>query len=195
VRWALEFSDPDRVLQPNDKDIIEGFFNTMTKAQVALLVIKHMDQQWIDKHDTRLHAAEVFARTVHDTWGVGDKSTQNGVVLFFSLKDRVAFISTGSGVQSALPAYYLTQIIEDLKPELQAGQYGLAIQRTQPRLSVSLPLSVFLYLCFSVSLSLFLSCCLAFLSRSHLQLSSFHLDDVGSPLDLVVVVVFSSRAY
>lgn len=73
-------------------------------------------------------ASELFAREVHDTWGIGLSDSNNGVLIFLSLEDRIVYLSTGSGVSSDLNTRKIDQIIENMKPYLRNHDYGKAIE-------------------------------------------------------------------
>lgn len=121
--------DPDKRLTKDIKDEIEGRMNILTNAQMAVVVINKMNLgdsliHWdinIDK------ATETYARTLHDTWGVGKKETQNGILIFLSIYDRSLYISTGQGVSAKLSKPMLDTLINDVKDILRKGDYGQAI--------------------------------------------------------------------
>ena len=103
-------SDPDEMLTPDGRDILEGYMNTITRAESAVAVVKHMDHAWVRRYNSKQEAAEAMARSVHDSWGVGDATKQDGVLLFFALNDRTAYISTGAGVDSILTTSMLESV-------------------------------------------------------------------------------------
>ncbi|EFJ47425.1 hypothetical protein VOLCADRAFT_92125 [Volvox carteri f. nagariensis] len=74
-------------------------------------------------------AAENFARSLHDRWGVGDARCNNGVLLLISTDDRQIFISVGSGATSRLTYDGLGDIISDVRPSLKDRRYGEAVER------------------------------------------------------------------
>jgi len=103
------------------------------KVQYAVALVNKMNQSnrsspLYGKNSER--AAELFARQVHDTWGVGvqtDNCGGTGILLFLSDKDRSIFISRGSALESVLTDYRLDNTIERMKPKLRNKQYGAAI--------------------------------------------------------------------
>mmetsp|Transcript_23024 Transcript_23024/g.20914 ORF Transcript_23024/g.20914 Transcript_23024/m.20914 type:complete len:475 (-) Transcript_23024:64-1488(-) len=121
--------DPNNLLSKDDKDIIEGYINSIPveTAQLAVLVIEkmnplHIGYSSIDK------STELFARKVHDTWGVGDKVTNNGILIFVSKLDRSIYISIGKGVSHKLNDFDIDGAIENMKPYLKSSAYGQAFQ-------------------------------------------------------------------
>lgn len=66
-----------------------------------------------------------YAQRVAERWGVGQKKTDNGVVLFVFVEDRQVYITTGYGVEGALPDATAKQIIEDeIVPRFRQGDYS-----------------------------------------------------------------------
>eukprot|EP00667_Euglena_gracilis_P008150 EG_transcript_8237 len=120
--------DPDDLLAKSSKDVIEGYTNGLQPhAQVAVLVVHQMRPAGGSADPAA--AAEEFARAVHDRWGVGEVGRQNGVLVFLAVADRRTFISVGEGVRGILNDWQLDRIIEGMKPDLQARQYGTVLER------------------------------------------------------------------
>lgn len=121
--------DPDLLLTKEDKDAVEGFINAISAAQVAVAVVNRMDRS---KGELLLssieQASELFARRLHDLWGVGDKTTNNGVLVFLSIEDRAVFVSTGDGVQDRLTLRVIQALIDSMKPFLRQKAYGKALE-------------------------------------------------------------------
>ena len=114
--------DPDNYLSEEKGNIIEGRINEISTAEVALLVIKKMDYMYIGFQGAE-EAARKFAMNIHDKWGVGDKTTNNGVLLFLSIEDRVLFISTGAGVEHQLTSRALDVTINNMRTYLRRKEY------------------------------------------------------------------------
>lgn len=121
--------DPSLLLDEESKDVIEGFINGIVGAQIAVAVIDEMSHSFVMNGDLEI-ASGRFARTLHDTWGVGDKETNNGILIFLSLNDRVVYISTGVGVQSKLTRQFIDYLVSEMKPDLKQARYGTAIEKT-----------------------------------------------------------------
>lgn len=121
--------DPSLLLDEESKNVIEGFINGIAGAQIAVAVINEMSHSFVGNGDLEI-ASGIFARTLHNTWGVGDKETNNGIVIFLSLTDRVVYISTGVGVQSKLTRQFIDYLVTEMKPDLKNAQYGTAIEKT-----------------------------------------------------------------
>ena len=121
--------DPALFLKKENKDVIEGFINAAVGVQISVVVIDEMRATYIGSDDIMV-ASERFARTLHDAWGVGDKATNNGVLIFLSVNDRSVYISTGLGVQSKLTKQYIDYLVVEMRPNLRQKDYGTALEKT-----------------------------------------------------------------
>lgn len=85
-------------------------------------------------------AAEAFATTLHDTWGVGYNTAKGGtgVLIFLSIQDRVMYISRGGAIAPIVTDSRTDRIIETVKPILRKGQYGPALEQVIVLLSTYL---------------------------------------------------------
>ena len=125
-----QLCDPDSLLTKEQKDVIEGMTNGITQAQVAVVVLKKMATSFVDNFgpNKEVEAAEFFARKLHDDWGVGDKKSQNGVLILVSMLDRVVFISRGDGLLTVLDDRRIDKVIEFMRPSLRKN-LALAIEK------------------------------------------------------------------
>ncbi len=72
---------------------------------------------------------EDVAYTAFNTWGIGEKGKDNGVLLVIAPKDRRVRIETGKGIGGALPDLKTNDIIRhSIEPHLQQGQLRNAIE-------------------------------------------------------------------
>lgn len=124
--------DPENILKEENKNVIEGFINAVPveKAQIAVVIIRSMDTKFVGSSSIE-DATEKFARILHDTWGVGNAETQNGILIFLSLTSRSVFISTGDGVKGKLSKGILEGYIinEIMKPCLKYKDYSGALEK------------------------------------------------------------------
>ena len=65
-------------------------------------------------HKTNImhYAARDFAVYLHNSWGVGSESENNGIVLFISVEDRVLYISTGASVKALINTYSVIELMK-----------------------------------------------------------------------------------
>ena len=68
---------------------------------------------------------EEYTNRTAEAWRVGDKSRDNGAVLFVFVGDRKVRIEVGYGLEGALPDALASRIINDeITPRFSEGKYG-----------------------------------------------------------------------
>lgn len=87
-------------------------------AQVQVLIIPSLEGE----------AIEDFSMKVAETWKIGTKKIDNGVILLLSINDRAIRIEVGGGLEGKIPDVAARRIIEDMKPHLRQQQYSTAIE-------------------------------------------------------------------
>ena len=114
-------NDLARVLSPESHQRLEqrlAAFERETSNQVAVLTIPSLQGDDIDR----------FSIRVAETWKIGQKGRDNGVLLIISQADRKVRIEVGMGLQGVLPDITAGRIIRDvMRPYLQAGDYDQGI--------------------------------------------------------------------
>lgn len=110
-------NDYTGTLTPDQQNDIERklvAFDDSTSTQIAVIIIKSLEGADISD----------FALKLGREWGVGGKDYNNGVVFLISIEDRKINISTGYGVEGALPDITAKHIIEDVvKPNFKGSDY------------------------------------------------------------------------
>jgi len=91
--------------------------NASTRNEIAVLALATLDGQSIDD----------VAYATFNSWGVGKKGLDNGVLLVWSKGDRKIRIETGKGVGGELTDLQTHDIIQKMKPDMRAEKYGSAI--------------------------------------------------------------------
>ncbi len=89
-------------------------YNNTTSTQVTVVSV------------ASLHGDEPYsiAQSIMDTWGVGQKGKDNGVVILIAPNERKSFISTGYGVEGVLTDAACKRIVDDyMIPEFKQGKY------------------------------------------------------------------------
>src|SRR5713101_1244330 len=73
--------------------------------QLAQFERETSNQVWVVVYPKMQSDSDVadYTRRVAQSWGVGQKGRNNGAVLFVFIQDRKIFITTGYGVEGALP--------------------------------------------------------------------------------------------
>ena len=100
-------------------------FNDSTSNQIAIVIVD----------DLYGLTANEFATELGQTWGVGQKKLDNGVIILISLGggkgNRDYFITVGYGLEGAIPDLAVKRIQEsELLPYLKNGKYYEALDRT-----------------------------------------------------------------
>jgi uncharacterized protein len=114
-------SDLAQVINDTDKSKLEEFCTKVEQqlgVQFALVTIDTIGDQPI-----RDFALDLFRQ-----WGVGDRKTNQGVLLLLAIKDHKSDIETGRGIEPYLTDGFSGGTLRSMRPELRAGDYGAALQ-------------------------------------------------------------------
>lgn len=66
-----------------------------------------------------------YANRLYQSWGIGKKGEDKGILIFLALKERQVRIETGYGVEGILPDGRVGAILDrDVVPFLRKGEYG-----------------------------------------------------------------------
>jgi uncharacterized membrane protein YgcG len=123
--------DIDNLLPDANKDVIEGHINAIVDkklAQVGVVVIPEMHYNFVNQNRGVDHAAGVFARSIHDRWGVGQASDDKGLLVLLSIQDRIVYISRGKGVEYIMTDRVIDSLIDNMKQYLRSRDYGKALE-------------------------------------------------------------------
>lgn len=96
-------------------------YDNNTSVQVAVVTMKTLDGAGADE----------FAIELGRKWGVGNKSTNNGVVLLISMEPqrRKVFIAPGFGLESSLSDYTCKTIVDaEIIPQFKQENYYRGIE-------------------------------------------------------------------
>ena len=85
-------------------------------AQVAVVTINSTDGKEIFDYSVDLY----------QSWGIGKKSTDRGVLVLFAVKDRRYFINVGYGLEPILPDGKVGGFGREAVPYLKQGDYSAA---------------------------------------------------------------------
>ena len=118
-------SNPDGILSPDDvsniNSTISGFEKT-TNVQVAVVIVNDFNHNREDFD---------FAYELFNTWGIGQKTSNNGLLLFISKDRRKYRFITGTGIEGVLPDVKLKHIAEqNLLPAFRQNDFGTGIIKT-----------------------------------------------------------------
>lgn len=87
------------------------------QATVVVVTIQSLDGDSIEDFTTKLE----------DTWKVGPKASDRGIVMVFAIKEHKRRIEVGYGLEGILNDAKVGDIGRSMVPQLQQGEYGQAI--------------------------------------------------------------------
>lgn len=111
-------SNPSGVLSQQAVDLIDSRIGRLWDDTSAEMVVVAIDE--VDPSMT----PDEFATRLFESWGIGKKDKDNGVLMLISRDDRAAIIRTGYGVEGALPDVIAGRILRDkMFPLFREGDY------------------------------------------------------------------------
>lgn len=84
---------------------------------------------YVDRRIPEGTTLEEMSREALNTWGVGQKAKDNGVILFLFVEDRRSRIEVGYGLEQVLTEERAKRILADLRDDLRAGDSISAAER------------------------------------------------------------------
>jgi uncharacterized protein len=116
-------NDYANILTPDQKEALESklyHFDDTTSNQVTVVIVPSVEGK--DIADVAIELGR--------KWGVGNKKSNNGVILLVSIGDRKLNISPGYGLEKSLPDLTCQQIIEQIiVPEFKGNDYYAGINQ------------------------------------------------------------------
>ena len=89
-------------------------YDDSTSNQVAIVTIKTLND----------YPIEEYALKLFRDWGIGNKKTNNGILILAAIDDRKLRIEVGYGLEGAIPDITANTIIQtDLAPNFRSGDY------------------------------------------------------------------------
>ena len=105
------------VLSPEQKQALEYklvAIDDSSSNQIAVVILPTLDGNPIEEYATKLFR----------TWGIGNKKTNNGILLLIAVQDKKIRIEVGYGLEGALPDITANSIIDnDIKPAFRQQAY------------------------------------------------------------------------
>lgn len=127
--WGADFgalkpqgyvSDFAGVVDAATKQQLEAYCASVersTGAQFALVTLPSLEGEPI----------EDVANLLYRKWGVGNKKTNEGLLLLLSIRDRRSRVEVGYGLEPYLTDGYAGMMLREMRPALRARQYGQAL--------------------------------------------------------------------
>jgi uncharacterized protein len=110
-------TDKAGVLSPSELQFLESKLvriDDSSSNQIAVVILPTLDGYPIEEYATKLFRA----------WGIGNKKTNNGILLLIAINDRKVRIEVGYGLEGAIPDITANNIINnDIKPAFKEGAY------------------------------------------------------------------------
>jgi uncharacterized protein len=105
------------VLSPEQINSLERklvAYDDSTSNQIAVVLIKTLNDYPIEEFSTKLYRS----------WGIGNKNTNNGILILAAIDDHKIRIETGYGLEGAVPDIIANTIItNDIVPSFRSGDY------------------------------------------------------------------------
>ena len=121
-------NDLAHVMQPQEVDALERklvTYNDSTTSQIAVVTVP------------TLGGGEIadYAQKLYESWGIGGKKNNNGILLLVAVQEHQARIQTGYGLEGAVPDALAKRIISNtLVPAFRQNQYYAGLDRATDQL-------------------------------------------------------------
>jgi uncharacterized protein len=132
VFTCLVAAAQDIPASPNPPRLVNDFAHVMTADQVEELESKlvayddttSIQIAIITVPTTGDYAIEDYALKILRDWKVGNKKTNNGMVVLAAIQDHKVYIATGYGMEGSIPDITAKQIVEDeIVPNFRQQNY------------------------------------------------------------------------
>lgn len=129
---VLGASAQNLVAPPNPPKLVNDFAGVLSKEQVAILEEKlvALDDSTSNQIAVVIlktlegYEVQEYANKLFRSWGIGNKKTNNGVLILASIEDRKVWIEVGYGLEGAIPDITASSIYRnDIVPEFKQQNY------------------------------------------------------------------------
>jgi uncharacterized protein len=113
-------SDFARVVPAPAKRAMEDYCKRVedaTGAQIALVTLPTLGGEPI----------EDVANLLYRKWGIGQKKTNEGILVLFVIRERRTRVEVGYGLEPYIPDGFAGSVLREVRPALRAGDYGAAL--------------------------------------------------------------------
>lgn len=115
---ARYFNDEARVVSPAVAERLNATLEAFEKATSNQVVVAIFAKMQSDS------SIEDYTVRVAQSWKVGQKSRDNGAVLFVFIADRTMYLQVGYGLEGVLPDAIARRIIDnEIKPHFRRGDF------------------------------------------------------------------------
>jgi len=127
-RPARLVNDLAGIMQPQEVEALEQklvAYDDSTSSQIAVVTVPTLGGSDIAD----------YAQKLYETWGIGRKGQNNGVLILVAVQERQARIQPGYGLEGAIPDALAKRIISNtIVPAFQQKQYYAGIDRAADQL-------------------------------------------------------------
>lgn len=146
VSAAGRLCDPDELLLPWERDQIQDVLTSIRQQtnmscpdgevrgyQPGVLLIRKIAtkdwvySKWVSVLKDNEATAERFARTVSNSWKLGDDGCDSSLLLFLSVDDRAFYLKTAAATKKALSDDTAATILNNIQPLLRDDEPREAI--------------------------------------------------------------------
>lgn len=121
-------NDLASLMQPGEADALEQklvAYNDSTSSQIAVVTVPNLDGDDIAD----------YAQKLYESWGIGRKGKNNGILVLVAQQEHLARIQTGYGLEGAVPDAIAKRIISNtLVPAFRQNQYYAGLNRATDQL-------------------------------------------------------------
>lgn len=113
-------SDFAGVVDPASKTQLERYseqLKTRTGVEMAFVTLPSLDGEPV----------EDVANSLYRQWGIGQKQSNEGVLLLLSIQDRKSRLEVGYGLEPILPDGTAGSVLRSMRPALRESHYGDAL--------------------------------------------------------------------
>jgi uncharacterized protein len=116
-------NDLANVMQPQETAALEQklvAYNDSTSSQIAVVTVPTLGGNDIADYSQKLY----------ESWGIGRKGQNNGILILVAIQEHTARIQTGYGLEGAVPDALAKRIISNtLVPAFRQNQYYAGLDR------------------------------------------------------------------
>ncbi|WP_201977414.1 TPM domain-containing protein [Hymenobacter rubidus] len=116
------------LMQAGEADQLERklvAYNDSTSSQIAVVTVPNLDGDDIAD----------YAQKLYESWGIGRKGKNNGILILVAQQEHTARIQTGYGLEGAVPDAIAKRIITNtLVPAFRQNQYYAGLDRATDQL-------------------------------------------------------------
>jgi uncharacterized protein len=113
------------VLSAGDRATIISVHDELMRERGVELVVATIGA--LAEYDVPDQTIEAFATGLFNSWGIGDRTRNDGVLLVLAVRDRKVRIELGKGYGPAYDSALQELIERDMLPQFRAGAYGAGV--------------------------------------------------------------------